>query len=79
MQDSEELLDATLDMDEEATAEKIEKFIPNTCLQYSITMKFAELRLSISLLSAMQYYLSQLGNAQLDVVSLTLYLFPKRI
>ena len=57
LQDSEELLDATLDMDEEATAEKIEKIHTEyvSAIQYNNENSLSCV-LSIAYLSAMQYY-----------------------
>ena len=57
LQDSEELLDATLDMDEEATAEKIEKINTEyvSAIQYNNENSLSCV-LSIAYLSAMQYY-----------------------
>ena len=57
MQDSEELLDATLDIDEEATAEKIEKIHTEyvSAIQYNNENSLSCV-LSIAYLSAMQYY-----------------------
>ena len=57
LQDSEELLDATLDMDEEATAEKIEKIHTEyvSAIQYNNENSLSSV-LSIAYLSAMQYY-----------------------
>lgn len=57
LQDSEELLDATLDLDEEATAEKIEKIHTEyvSAIQYNNENSLSCV-LSIAYLSAMQYY-----------------------
>lgn len=57
LQDSEELLGATLDMDEEATAEKIEKIHTEyvSAIQYNNENSLSCV-LSIAYLSAMQYY-----------------------
>lgn len=57
LQDSEELLDATLDMDEELTAEKIEKIHTEyvSAIQYNNENSLSCV-LSIAYLSAMQYY-----------------------
>lgn len=57
LQDSEELLDVTLDLDEEATAEKIEKIHTEyvSAIQYNNENSLSCV-LSIAYLSAMQYY-----------------------
>ena len=57
LQDSEELLDATLDLDEELTAEKIEKIHTEyvSAIQYNNENSLSCV-LSIAYLSAMQYY-----------------------